>query len=340
MLPTPEPEKACVASVVLRLTRIRGPVPYGTAFYPINSFDAKDRYTRFMELRQLAHFVAVAEERHFTRAAARVHVVQSTLSASIHGLERELGAALLIRSSRRVDLTAAGRALLPAARSALAAADTARAAADAVRGVRRGHLAIGVARALGTIDLPTLLTSYHQRYPGITVALRHAAVDDLVRATVDGDLDLAFVNRPYDARRVHEFPLGTEFLVLAVSRDDPLARQQAVALTDLAEREFIEGRADFAIRARVEATCAEVGLHRNICCESDTLSDMVDLVGSGFGIAFLPPAILKNTDRVAGVKTKPAILWELTAVTPAERPPAPAAAAFLEMLPAAASSRH
>lgn len=287
-----------------------------------------------MELRQLAYFVAVAEERHFTRAAARVHVVQSTLSAAITSLERELGTKLLIRSSRHVDLTAAGRALLPAARSALAAADTGRAAVDAVRGVLRGHLTIGVVQALGIVDLPVLLTRYHERYPGVGVTLCHNTIDNLVRATVDGDLDLAFVNRPYDARRVNELALGTEALVLAVRHDDPLARQKTIALTDLTEREFIASPTDFAIRARIDSVCAEVGLRRTICCESDTLSDQVDLVGSGYGIAFLPPAILKNSDRVVGVKTKPAIPWELTVVVPGERPSAPAAAVFLEMLPA------
>lgn len=287
----------------------------------------------------MAHFVAVAEERHFTRAAARVHVVQSSLSASINALERELGSALLIRSSRRVELTAAGRALLPAARSTLATAETARAAVDAVRGLRRGHISLGVVQALGIIDLPALLTQYHESYPNISMALRHDTVDGLVRATADGDLDLALVNRPYDARRVNELSLGTEYLVLGVRPDDPLAQHETVALTDLAQREFIGGRADFAIRARVDATCNEVGLDRTICCESDTLSDLVDLVGCGFGIAFFPPAILRNADRVVGVKTEPAIPWELTVVTPAKRPPSPAAAAFLEMLPAAASGQ-
>lgn len=227
----------------------------------------------------------------------------------------------------------AGRALLPAARRALAAADAVRAAVDEVRGVLRGHLSIGVVQALGIVDLPDLLTRFHQHYPAISLALRHDTVDNLVRATADGDLDLSFVNRPYDARRVDELALGTEFLVLGMRPDDPLTHTKTIALADLAEREFIGARADFAIRARVDAVCAEVGLHRTICCESDTFSDLVDLIGSGFGIAFLPPAILKNTD-VVGARTEPAIAWELTVVTPAGRPPSPAATAFLELLQA------
>src|ERR1700722_18592194 len=106
-----------------------------------------------MELRQLAHFVAVAEERHFTRAAARVHVVQSSLSSSIGALERELGEALFVRDNRRVALTQAGRALLPAARRALAAADEGRDAVAGGRGVLHRQMRVGAIQTLGVVDL-------------------------------------------------------------------------------------------------------------------------------------------------------------------------------------------
>ena len=96
-----------------------------------------------MELRALDYFVVVAEERNFTRAAARLHVVQSGVSATIKALERELGAELLARTSRRVELTDAGTALLPKARAALEAAQAARDAVDEARGGVRGTLRIG-----------------------------------------------------------------------------------------------------------------------------------------------------------------------------------------------------
>lgn len=290
-----------------------------------------------MELRQLKHFVAVAEELHFTRAAAKVHVVQSTLSASISSLEQELGTALLVRNNRRVDLTTAGLALLPDAQDALAAADRARAAVDAVKGVLSGRLGIGVIQGLGTVDLPALLARYHRSFPRIDITLRHDPIDTLVQATADGDLDLAFVSRPYDGSRVKGLSLGTEPLVLAVRHDDPLAHSDVVALTDLREREFVERRADLRTRLHIDGVCAELGFGRTVCAETNTPVDLVDLVAAGVGVAFLPPALVAKSDQLVGVATDPAIPRELALITPTEREPAPAAAAFLgELLSAGA----
>src|SRR3954447_5122037 len=109
-----------------------------------------------MELRQLATFVAVAEERSFTRAADRLHVVQSAVSAGLRKLEKELGASLFDRSTHSVTLTDAGLALLPEARATLAAAAAARDAVDEVRGGLRGTVALGTMQAQGmrAIGLP------------------------------------------------------------------------------------------------------------------------------------------------------------------------------------------
>lgn len=293
-----------------------------------------------MELRQLKHFVAVAEELHFTRAAAKVHVVQSTLSASISGLEQELGTALLVRNNRRVGLTAAGQALLPDAQQALAAADHARAAVDAVRGLLSGRLAVGVIQGLGTIDLPAVLARYHRNFPRIDITLRHDAIDALVQATADGDLDLAVVSRPYDTSRVKERSLGTEHLVLAVRHDDPLAGQELVALADLQQREFVERRADLRTRLHIDGICSELGFERTVSAESNTPNDLVDLVAAGLGIALLPPALVEKSEHVVGVATDPSIPRDLSLITATERAPSPAAAAFLGELLSAGAGRQ
>lgn len=288
-----------------------------------------------MELRQLAHFLAVVEERHFTRAARRVHLTQSSLSASIRALERELDSELFVRNTRSVEVTEAGRALLPHARQALAAVEEGRDAVAGVHGLLRGQLAIGMIQTFGLIPLPSLLTRYHRLHPGVTLRLRHGSVGALVAAVAQGELELAFVDHPLGpgADRVEARSLGQESLVLAVVAQDPLASSRRLRLAGLADRDFVEYRPDSALRATIDAACSRAGLERRICCEADSVNDLVELVAQGFGIALLPPLALQPLGgRVVGIATDPPILRELAVVSAADRPTSPAAAALLDLL--------
>ncbi|WP_020658265.1 LysR family transcriptional regulator [Amycolatopsis benzoatilytica] len=287
-----------------------------------------------MELRQLEHFLVLAEELHFTRAAARVHLVQSSLSSSIAALERELDAELFVRSRRRVTLTEAGRALLPAARRAAAAAEECRDAVAAIRGVLRGRVRIGAIQAVGGIPLSRLLGEFHARHPAVHLHLRHDSVPGLVREVVDGGLDLAFVDRPFDTRHVEYRTLAAQSLVLAVSAGDPLAGRDRVALAELADREFVEYRADSALRNRIDAVCDRIGLARRSSCEVDTIADLLDSVEQGIGVALVPPEAVRRHPEVRTLETDPGIGREVVVVHAADRPPSPAAAAFLALLPA------
>ena len=288
-----------------------------------------------MELRQLSYFLAVVEERHFTRAAARVHLTQSSLSSSIRALEHELGCDLFVRSTRQVELTEAGRALLPAAERTVAAAEDGRDAVAAVRGLVRGQLAIGAISSLGRVDLPGLLARFHRRHPAVTVRIHHDAAPSLVRQTADGELDVAFVDLPLGPQgtRVRARTIGVESLQLAVAATDPVAHRSRVRLIDLADRDFIEYRPDSSLRASIDRACQAVGLQRRIVCEVDTLADLVDLVALGVGVSLLPPAAIQMTSgRAVGIATDPSIPRELMVTTPLDREPSPAGAAFLELL--------
>src|SRR5882757_666436 len=132
-----------------------------------------------MEIRQLEHFVAAAEEGHFSRAADRANIVQSGLSASIRSLERDLGTRLFDRTTRRVELTESGRALLIEARRVLSAAATAREAVAGVEGLQRGTLSLGIMQSLVAIRLPALLARFHSDHPGIDLRLRQAGATAL-----------------------------------------------------------------------------------------------------------------------------------------------------------------
>src|SRR5205823_2241058 len=118
-----------------------------------------------MELRQLRYLVALAEERHFTRAAAREHIAQPALSQQISRLEAEVGVALVERTTRRVALTDAGAALAERARRILAELDAAEAELRDLAGVRTGHVTIGATGTLGPVDIAELLAVFNRRYP-------------------------------------------------------------------------------------------------------------------------------------------------------------------------------
>ncbi|MEV0562314.1 LysR substrate-binding domain-containing protein [Dactylosporangium sp. NPDC050588] len=149
-----------------------------------------------MELRHLVYFVTVAEERNFSRAAQRLRVVQSGVSAAIRALERELGTPLFERTSQRVALTDAGMALLPAARATIDAAQAARDAVDEVRGGLRGTVRIGTLISVGFVDLPGLLGQFRAEHPGVDLRMRAAPTGSagLARALLDGELDVAFLS--------------------------------------------------------------------------------------------------------------------------------------------------
>lgn len=288
-----------------------------------------------MELRQLEQFVAVAEERHFTRAAQRVHVVQSSLSAAIRALERELGDALFVRTNRQVSLTQAGRALLPAARRALAAVADGRDAVAGVSGVLHGSLRVGAIQTLGVIDLPATLAGFRRAHPGVSVRLSHAAAGALGRAVVDADLDIAFIDGPVDPRTLTRIPLGHDRMVLVVPPDDPLARRSAVDLGDpaLAGRDFAGYRADSALEAQIDAACAAAGLARRIGYESESMQYLIDFVRHGGGITILPPMAVRTiTGAVRTVPITPPLRRDICAVLATGRPPTAAADALVNLV--------
>jgi len=286
-----------------------------------------------MELRQLEQFVAVAEERHFTRAAARVHVGQSGLSAAIAALEHELGDALFVRNNRQVTLTAAGQALLPAARRALAAAQDGRDAVAGVRGVLHGRLHVGAIQTFGAVDLPAALTEFRRRHPAVTVRFTHDAAGALARAVAEAELDIAFVDGPVDSR-LTRVPLGRDRLVLAVSAGDALTRAAEIRLDDpvLRDRDFVAYRLDSGMESQISAMCAASGLARRVVAEVANLQYLVEFVGHGAGIAILPPGAIPLTakQRISTLPITPAIHRDLCAVVPGRRPPTGPAQALLD----------
>ena len=287
-----------------------------------------------MELRQLEHFVAVAQHRNFTRAAREAHVVQSTLSASIHRLEREIGALLFERTTRRVALTPAGWALLPTAQRMLDDAEQARVAVAAVTGMRGGQIALGTIQALTWVNLPAALGRFHRDHPGVHITVQEAPVDELVEALFEGHLDLAYI-----ARDQHRLPEGMavlathdEELALALAPTHPLATRPHVRLAELGEESFVDFQAGPGLQTAVERYCAQAQLHRNITVRTTQLQLLIDLVAEGLGMAIIPAPLARHAGLACLPITAPQPHRALALVSREHHPSNPAALALLHQL--------
>ena len=289
-----------------------------------------------VELRQLEHFVAVVEEGGFTRAAARLHVVQSAVSATIKALERELGAPLLDRSPRRVQLTDAGAALLPRARAALDAARDARDAVAEVRGGLRGTLRIGTMTSTRLLPLPALLGEFHRRHPGVLLrtVVAPSGSAGLVDALLERRLDLAFVSLPgAHPPGLRLTALARSALDLVVPAGHPLAGRGSVALGELAGLDFIDSPAGYGTRAVADRAFAAAGVPRRVTIEVPDIATGVDHVRHGLGIALLPRFVLDDTAGTAVLAVAGADLeWPLSLAVPADRALGAAARALVALV--------
>ena len=290
-----------------------------------------------VELRQLATFVAVAEESSFTRAAERLHVVQSAVSSGIRSLERELGAPLFARTTHRVDLTDAGRALLPEARATLAAAAAAREAVDQVRGGLRGTVRLGILQApvMRPVHVPRVLATFRAQHPGVALEVRHAGGSTTAAEQVrEGRLDLAFIAlAPRAAPGLTLTPLWREPFVLAVSADHRLCGATRVSLDDLTQEAFAELPAGWGTRLVTDRAFAAARLRRTITYEVNDTATVVEFVRHGLAVALVPASVVEDLSDVAGVPVDvPDLTFEIAIAVSADRRRSAATEAMLTMI--------
>jgi DNA-binding transcriptional LysR family regulator len=286
-----------------------------------------------MELQQLRYVVAVAETNSFTRAAERCLVVQSALSHQVARLERELGARLFERTSRRVRLTPAGTAFLPAARQCLDAAERAAAEVAAAVGEVRGRLAVGVIPTVAAVDIPGALREFRRRYPQVRITLRAGASEELVEQVERGAIEVAFLGLPTTARPrgVSSRELARDRLVAVLPPDHPLAREPALDLRRLSAEVFVDLPPRSAARTQSDLAFAAAGLHRDVAFEVTTAYLVSRLVAEGLAVAMLPSAYAPQLTGVTTVEVVDAptrvehVVWSRDGRTPA-------ATAFLDVL--------
>jgi DNA-binding transcriptional LysR family regulator len=262
-----------------------------------------------MELRHLRYFVAVAEELHFRRAAERLHIAQPAVSEQVRKLEQELGVRLFDRNQRRVELTAAGAALLTEARHVLRQAQVAQQAARTAAGHGALRLRLGyIADALpGAVPhaLRTIATGAQR----VETSLETGPALSLIEAVRDGRLDAAVVGLPAPTAGLHTLPLGQQNAIAALPAGDPQAVRPAIDLEQMApERIVVLPRAgNPAFYDAVVSTCRQAGLTPTLVELAEAHVEQALLaVVAGAGMALLPESV---ADRYAapGIRFLPLI---------------------------------
>jgi LysR family transcriptional regulator, transcription activator of glutamate synthase operon len=288
-----------------------------------------------MELRQLRYLVAVADERHFTRAAAREHIAQPALSQQIRRLEDQVGLALLERTTRSVALTDAGQLLVARARRILTEIDAAEAELQALTGVQAGHVTVGAMHTMGPIDVSLALALFHERHPGVELTVREQSSEELAEMLRVDELDLAFLSV---TERIESHGLGlhqlvSEELVLIVSRAHRLAGRRRVRMGELAGEDFISYREGSRLRELLTSAGRQAGFEPHVTLESNESERIRRLVERGLGVAILPrsDADRPGAELAVAALVEPALRRDITLAWREGRRHAPAAAAFLEL---------
>jgi DNA-binding transcriptional LysR family regulator len=251
-----------------------------------------------MELRQLEYFVAVAEEANFTRAAERVHISQSGVSAQVRWLEQELGATLIDRSARTATLTAAGEAALDHAREVLSAAQAVRQAIDDVSGVLRGRLDVGMVSGCTITPLFDALAAFGTAHPGIEISLTEDSSDRLTERVRAGDVDVALIGAAgHTPPGLEAFTIVSERLVAAVPAGHPLAdREDACTLSEVTAYPLVCMPAGTGVRAVLDAACVRSELVPEIALIASAPDAVADLARRGLGVAILSESMAPVRD--------------------------------------------
>ncbi|MFJ9588035.1 LysR substrate-binding domain-containing protein [Streptomyces acidicola] len=265
-----------------------------------------------MELRQVRYFLAVAEECHFGRAAARLHVAQPALSQQIKQLERELGTALFLRSTRHVELTEAGRHLTGYARTLVAEAERARIHMTELATGHAGRVSVGFIGTATYDVLPRVARTVRAQLPRISMDLHgELLTPKLVDGLLTGTYDLAvFRSGAADTEGVSITPLRTEPLVAVVPAHHPLAACQQIALKALADEPFVihPSQTRSAMYDRVLSACNRAGFQPSSLVEVGETATLVVLVAAGHGVALVPQSV--QSLRLDGVTYVPLIETE------------------------------
>ena len=253
-----------------------------------------------ISLRQLRALVAVADELHFRRAAARIHVSQPALSGQIKDLEERLGVQLLERSRSQVLLTAVGKDVVERARIVLRDVEELVESAGHAQRKFTGTIRIGSLPTVGPYLLPPIIPEIHEKYPALKLYVRDGLQDPLLAGLRAGQFDALIIPIPSKEADFRAEPLYQETLEVAMSDDHPLGGRKSLERGDLRGHDVLVLEPGHRLRDQVVELCTESRATVLTDYEGTSLDAIRQMVAAGMGLAFLPSLYVRSEVRPGG----------------------------------------
>ncbi len=251
-----------------------------------------------MDIRHLEYFSEVAEHLSFTKASQTLHVTQPSISKAVKNLEDELGVPLFYRSSKQLELTDAGKAVLINARKVLEAFNSLTGELTDIMELKRGEVRIGIPPIIGAAFFSKLISHYKERFPLVKITLTEVGTKKIKQGVDEGSLDIGLIctfptqNSNFEIIKVLKDPL-----MLVLHKDHPLNAQKDVRFSDLINEPFVLYRKDFSLHDLILDACAKHDFQPNIVCESSQKDFLLGMVEGKLGVALLPSKICESINQ-------------------------------------------
>jgi DNA-binding transcriptional LysR family regulator len=288
-----------------------------------------------LTLKQVRAFLAVAQWGSFTAAASRLHLTQSAVSVLINELEGVFGLRLFDRTTRRVQLTDAGREFQPVAQKVLAELEGAVSSSRELAAQKRGRVAIAATPLMSSLLLPGAIARYAQLQPGVRIVLHDVLAGQIQPKVRDGEVDFGIGTFERSGRELVAQPLTNDTLVLACSAGHPLAARRQVAWRELAGHPFIALTRDNSVGQLINESLGGAGVDVQPAYEVAHLWTVVGMVDAGLGVAVLPSYAnqLAHLYDIRIIRlVEPSVRRETSFLTRRDRRLSPAAQGFQEFL--------
>lgn len=258
-----------------------------------------------IDIRHLEYFSEVARQLSFTKAALILHVSQPSLSKTIKSVEEELGVTLFYRSSKQLELTDAGKAVLVNTKIVLESFKNLTSELTDILELKKGEIRIGIPPIIGAAFFSKLISQFKKVYPTVEIILTEVGTKQIKQEVEEGSVDIGLIcNLPNQSDSFEIINLLIDPLMLIVQRENPIASKKIAYFSDLENESFILYRKDFSLHDRIMEECLKNGFYPNVVCESSQKDFIIEMVEAKLGVALLPCKICREI-RNEGIKTLP-----------------------------------